>query len=46
MYERLQCVSVVDGATHAQKDSVESSGNSLDGADIFMLFLCGTKLVG
>ena len=27
--ERLQSMSVVDGATHAQKDGVESSGSSL-----------------
>jgi len=39
--ERLQSVSVVDGATHTQKDDVESNGGSLeDGAEAFVLFLC------
>jgi len=28
--ERLQSVSVVDGATHTQKDDVESNGGSLE----------------
>jgi hypothetical protein len=32
--ERLQCVSVVEGATHSQKDGVEGNGGSLkDGAE-------------
>ena len=40
--ERLQSVSVVDGATHTQKDDVESNGGSLENvAEIFVLFLCG-----
>ena len=35
-------MSVVDGATHTQKDDVESNGGSLENvADIFALFLCG-----
>ena len=39
--ERLQSVSVVDGATHNQKDDVESNGGSLDNvAEVFVLFLC------
>ena len=39
-------MSVEDGATHAQKDGVESNGNSLkDVAEIFVLFMCGTQLV-
>ena len=34
--ERLQCVSVVEGATHSQKDGVEGNGGSLkDGAEVF-----------
>ena len=44
--ERLQSVSVVYGATHTQKDDVESNGGSLENvADIFVLFLCGFQLV-
>ena len=40
--ERLQSVSVVDGAAHTQKDDVESNGGSLENvAEIFVLFLCG-----
>ena len=40
--KRLQSVSVVDGATHTQKDDVESNGGSLENvAEIFVLFLCG-----
>ena len=39
-------VLVVDGATHTQKDDVESNGGSLENvADIFVLFLCGVQLV-
>jgi len=39
-------VSVVDGATHTQKDDVESNGGSLENvAEIFVLFLCGVQLV-
>jgi len=44
--ERFQSVSVVDGATHNQKDDVESNGGSLENvAEIFVLFLCGVQLV-
>jgi hypothetical protein len=44
--ERLQSVSVVDGAAHTQKDDVESNGGSLENvAEIFVLFLCGVQLV-
>jgi len=44
--ERLQSVSVVDGATHTQKDYVESNGGSLENvAEIFVLFFCGVQLV-
>jgi len=44
--ERLQSVSVVDGATHTQKDDVERNGGSLENvAEIFVLFLCGVQLV-
>jgi len=39
-------VSVVDGATHTQKDDVESNGGSLENvAKVFVLFLCGIQLV-
>ena len=35
-------MSVVDGATHTQKDDVENDGGSLENvAEIFVLFLCG-----
>jgi len=44
--ERLQSVSVVDGATHTQEDDVESNGGSLENvAEIFVLFLCDVQLV-
>jgi hypothetical protein len=44
--ERLQSVSVVDGAAHTQKDDVESNGGSLENvAEVFVLFLCGVQLV-
>ena len=44
--ERLQSVSVVDGATHTQEDDVESNGGILENvAEIFVLFLCGVQLV-
>ena len=34
LLKRLQCVIVVDGATHSQKDGVEGNGGSLkDGAE-------------
>jgi hypothetical protein len=40
--ERFQSLSVVDGATHTQKDDVESNGGSLESvAEIFVLLLCG-----
>jgi hypothetical protein len=40
--ERLQSVSVVDGAAHTQKDDVESKGGSLViVTKVFVLFLCG-----
>jgi len=39
-------VSVVDGATHTQKDDVEINGGSLENvAEDFVLFLCGVQLV-
>ena len=42
----LQCVIVVDGATHSQKDGVEGNGCSLkDGAEAFVLFLRCAQLV-
>ena len=45
-FERLQSVSVVDGATHTQKDDVESNGCSLENvADIYVLFFCSVQLV-
>jgi len=45
-FERLQSVSVVDGATHTQKDDVESNRGSLENvAEVFVLFLCGVQLV-
>ena len=44
--ERLQSVKVLDGATHTQKDDVESNGGSLENdAKVFVLFLCGVQLV-
>ena len=44
--ERLQSVSVVDGAAHTQKDDVESNRGSLENvAEVFVLFLCGVQLV-
>ena len=46
LLKRLQRVIVVDGATHSQKDDVESNGGFLkDGAEAFVLFLPGAKLV-
>ena len=33
---------VVDGATHTQKDDMESNGGSMENdANVFVLFLCG-----
>ena len=44
--ERLQSVSLVDGAAHTQKDDVESNGGSLETvAKVFVLSLCGVHLV-
>jgi hypothetical protein len=44
--ERLQSVSVVDGATHTQKDDVENNGGSLENvAKVFELFLSGVQLI-
>jgi hypothetical protein len=45
--ERLQSVSVVDGAVHTQKDDVKSNRGSLEEnvAKVFVLFLCGVQLV-
>ena len=43
--ERLQSVSVVDGAAHTQKIDVEGNRGSLDVAKVFVLFLCGVQLV-
>jgi hypothetical protein len=46
LLKRLQCAVVVDGATHSQKDGVEGSEGSLkDGAEAFVLFLRGARLV-
>ena len=43
--ERLQSVSVADGAAHTQKDDVESNGGSLENvAEIFVLFFRGVQL--
>ena len=40
LLERLQCVIVVDGATHSQKDGVEDDGGSTkNGAEAFVPFL-------
>ena len=45
-FERLHSVGVVDGATHTQKDDVESNGGCLENvAKVFVLFLCGVQLV-
>ena len=39
-------MSVVNGATHTQKDDVESNGGSLENvAKVFVLFLCGVQLL-
>ena len=44
--ERLQSVSVVDGAAHTQKDDVESNVGSLENvAKVFVLFLCSVQLL-
>ena len=46
LLKRLQRVIVVDGATHSQKDDVEGNGGALEnGAEAFVLFLCGAQLV-
>jgi hypothetical protein len=42
--ERFQSVGVVDGATHIQKDDVESDGGSLENvAKVFVLFRKGLR---
>ena len=38
-------MSVVDGATHTQKDDVESNGGSREMLQMSVLFLCGVQLV-
>ena len=44
--ERLQSVSVVDGAAHTQKDDVKGNKGPLENvANVFVLFLCGVQLV-
>ena len=44
--ERLQSVSVVDGAAHTQKDDVKSNRAFLENvAKVFVLFLCDVRLV-
>ena len=44
--ERLQSVRIVDGATHTQKDYVESNGGFSEKiAKVFVLLLCGVQLV-
>jgi len=43
--ERLQSLSVVNGAVHTQNDDVESNGGSLENAaEIFVLFFCSVQL--
>ena len=45
-FERLHSVGVVDGATHTQKDDVESNRGSLENAaKVIVLFLCSVQLV-
>jgi len=45
-FERLQSVSVVDGAAHNQKDYVKSKRGSLENvAKVLVLFLCGVQLI-
>jgi len=45
-FERLQSVSVGDGAVHTQQDDVKSNIGSLENvAKVFVLFLCGVQLV-
>ena len=45
--ERLQSVSVVDGATRTQKNDVESNGGSLENvAEIFVLFVLLRRSAG
>jgi len=46
LLKRLQCVSVVDGAAHNQKDYVKSKRGSLENvAKVLVLFLCGVQLI-
>ena len=45
-FERLQSEGVVDGATHTQKDDVESNRGSLKNvAKMSVLFLSGVQLI-
>jgi hypothetical protein len=44
--KKLQCVIVVDVATHSQKDGAESNGGSCkDGVEAVVLFLRGAQQV-
>ena len=46
LLKRLQCVTVVNGATHTQEDVVQGNGSSLKNeAQISVLFFCGVQLV-
>jgi hypothetical protein len=46
LLERLQCVIVLDSATHSHKDGVEGNGGFLkDGAEALLRFLLGAQLV-
>jgi hypothetical protein len=46
LLKRFRCVLVFEGATHSQKDGVDGNEGSLkDGAEAFLLFLCGAQLV-
>ena len=46
LLKSLQRVIVVDSAAHPQKHGVKGNGGSLEnGAEAFVLFLCGAQLV-
>jgi hypothetical protein len=46
LLKRLQCVTVVNDATHTQEDVVQSNGSSLkNGAGMFVLSFSGVQLV-
>jgi hypothetical protein len=46
LLKSLQRVIVVDSAARSQKDGVKGNGGSLEnGAEAFVLFLCGAQLV-